>query len=183
MNGQLKNKMRRNKMGVSEIISYIILVTITISISVGVYAWLRYQVPNCNENDIDCFSPVDCPDGTSIMINEYKCGSGGINMTLENNGRFNISGVILAVTSDSSKIPNEYLVPIGSKTIVPGEFIFHNPLNPNAETEVKFSKKTKKNQYLTKIEEIKMQIFISGTSRKMCKNVIIRETLKNCNMD
>ncbi len=175
-------------MGISEIISYVILVTITLSISVGIYAWLKYQIPNCNENDIDCFSPVDCPDGTSIMINEYECGTGSVNITLENNGRFNISGIILSVTNDPGGIPSSYLYPIvshinGSKTAAAGEYIFQNPLNPNNEIKVMFTNRDKKGASLDSIAKIKMQIFISGESRKICKNHILREDFKDCYMD
>lgn len=171
----------KNKKAISEIISYAILITITIGVSIGVYAWLKYQIPSCNENDNNCFLPVDCPEGTSIMINGYSCDSLGIKFILTNNGRFNVSGIILSVTDDASKIPAYYLDPIGS---APGgrhgQFIFEKPLSPNKEIEVSFSDMTEDNQKLAKIEEIKMQVFINNPNRKMCKNVVLRENLKNC---
>lgn len=184
----MKNIIKKNSRGISEIISYVILVTITLSISVGIYAWLKYQVPNCDEKDTDCFSPVDCPDGTSVMINDYICDSRGLNITVVNNGRFNISGVILAVTGDPGGIPNDYLYPIssppdGSKTSAAGEFIFQNPLNPGNERNIRFTNKNKKGQLMSSIAKIKMQIFIGGKNRKICSNNILRETLKDCNIE
>ncbi|MBS3079722.1 hypothetical protein J4218_06380 [Candidatus Pacearchaeota archaeon] len=171
----------KNKHGVSEMISYVLLVAITVMVSIGVYAWMKYQIPSCNEDDADCFIPLNCPDDTSIMIDNYKCGPQGLDLVLVNNGRFNISGVIVAVTNDSTKIPNYYLTPRGSGK--PGEITFGKELGPGNEVAANFSWMTNSKTLISldKIEKIQMQPYLlDGKKKTICKNIIIRETLKSC---
>jgi len=173
----------KTKKGVSEMVSYVLLVAITIGVSITVYSWLKYQIPNCSETDPDCFIQKDCKGDTSIIINGYYCDSNGINLTLLNNGRFNISGVILAVTDTAGQIPNSYLIPKGSRGTRIGEFIFRNPLKPGEESTISFSSYAGSNQRLSKIEEIKLQIFLfEGNGKVICKDVLIKEPIRNCNM-
>ena len=170
----------KTKKGVSEIISYVLLIAITIGVSISVYTWLKYQIPSCDESDINCFTPVDCPDGTSIVIDNYICNHKGIAINLLNNGRFNITGVIVAVTDDSNQIPDSYLTPIGSMSPKFGEYIFPEPLRPGDYKYVNFSSITRYNQAITQVQKIKMQVFINDGTRKLCKNVVIKENFQNC---
>ena len=55
---------KRDKKGVSEILSYVILISIAVSLSIGVYAWLK-DYANVNPK-------IDCKDGTSIMLSDYN---------------------------------------------------------------------------------------------------------------
>ena len=178
----------KSKKGASEIISYFLLIAITIGVSIGVYAWLKYQIPSCSESNPDCFLPKDCNSDTSLVMDNYSCSKGGINITLINNGRFNISGVILSVSDTSGQIPDSYLEPIGSVTLPRastkyGEFVFPIPFKPGAESTISFSPFSKSGGKLLKIEELKLQIFLfEGRGRTLCKNVLIRESIKNCNL-
>lgn len=81
--------MRRlgNKKGISEILSYVLLIVIGISISVLVYNYIRGQIPQGNDG-------TECDEATSLVVLDYTCDpiTKIINLTLENHGRFSISG-------------------------------------------------------------------------------------------
>ena len=65
-------------------ISYVILIAIAITMSITIFVWLR---------TIANIEPVkSCGEGTSIIINNYQCNIGKFNLTIKNNGRFNVNG-------------------------------------------------------------------------------------------
>ncbi len=76
---------RINKKGVSVVVGYVLLITFGIIISVIVYSYLKSFVPS---------DTPACPDGVSIFVRNYSydCTTGVLNLTLENNGKFNING-------------------------------------------------------------------------------------------
>lgn len=76
-----------NKRGISEIVSYVLLVVLAIGLATGTYFFLASQT--------NPFGEGECPDGVSITVTNYSCGDGLINLTLKNNGRFNLAGVII----------------------------------------------------------------------------------------
>lgn len=88
---------RKNKMGVSVMIGYILLISIAVAISVMIYHWIKTYVPK----DLP-----DCPDGTSIAIKKSSCTISSdiiLSVTLENNGRFNIAGYLIRATDSSEQ--------------------------------------------------------------------------------
>ena len=64
----MRNKIQilRDKRGISIVIGYILLVTVSIAMSILVYQWLKTYVPK---------EFLECPDGTSILAKEisYDC--------------------------------------------------------------------------------------------------------------
>jgi hypothetical protein len=169
-------KKKMNKIGVSEMLSYVLLIAIAIAVSVGVYAWIS-TMTNTNP------SP-DCKDETSLILYEYRCDETGIELTLRNNGRFNINGIILTVTNDSQRNPEYYLMKEGDANIQrAGEFIFMTPLKPGEDVSAKYSNLLAGSKTLNKIELVQIQPFITGKKTKiLCKNAIIKESLQNCNL-
>ena len=107
---QIKMKIKKNKKikgnffisqilqgsrrGVSVMIGYILLITIAIIIGSVVYQWMKTYIPN---------DSLECPDGVSIFIKDYNCDGSTLNLTLQNNGRFNIAGYFIYVTNDSNQ--------------------------------------------------------------------------------
>lgn len=84
----LRNKM--NKRGVSEVIAYVLLISITIALSVIVYNWLRFYV---SEDKVP-----ECGDGTYLIIKNFECvGGDKLTLTLQNKGRFTVDGFTLRV--------------------------------------------------------------------------------------
>ncbi|MBU2104531.1 MAG: DUF4215 domain-containing protein [Nanoarchaeota archaeon] len=88
-----------SKKGISVMIGYILLISIVIGMSVIVYQWIKTYVPR---------DATDCPDGTSIQIKEISCttnstGNYKLNITLKNNGRFNLAGYFIYATTSSEQ--------------------------------------------------------------------------------
>lgn len=85
-----------NKKGISIIIGYVLLITTSIFISAIVYQWIKTYVPT---------ESIKCPDGVSIFVKEsiYNCTNKELNLTLENNGRFNIAGYLIHGANSSNQ--------------------------------------------------------------------------------
>lgn len=80
--------------GVSELIAYVLLITLTISISVLVYGWLKLYVAPGQQSD--------CPEGVNLIISNYQCNSGSLEVTLKNKGRFTVDGFYIRVHNTSN---------------------------------------------------------------------------------
>lgn len=101
MSLQIK-KMERFKLkgrkGVSVMIGYVLLITLAVVMGGIIYQWMKTYVPS---------ESLECPDGVSIMIKEVTCTLDGsdlrLNLTLKNNGRFDIGGYFIHATNDSEK--------------------------------------------------------------------------------
>jgi len=88
-------KKRKNKRGLSVVIGYVLLITFGIILSVIVYNYLKTYVPS---------ETTQCPAGVSIFLKDYNynCSSKELNLTLKNNGKFNIEGYFIRATNSSS---------------------------------------------------------------------------------
>ncbi|MFH1503615.1 MAG: archaellin/type IV pilin N-terminal domain-containing protein [Candidatus Diapherotrites archaeon] len=78
------------KKGVSVIIGYVILVSFVIVLGIIVYSWMKTYVPRAE---------LECPDGISLFIEDYKCSSEQLNLTLRNIGTFSIGGYFIRATT------------------------------------------------------------------------------------
>jgi len=96
---QIGNK--KNKNGLSMIIGYVLIMTVSIAMSVLVYQWIKDYVPK---------ETLQCPDGVSIFVTNYSCQDGGNshNLTLSfiNNGRFSIDGYFIRASTDLDNLAN-----------------------------------------------------------------------------
>jgi hypothetical protein len=90
--------MLEKKRGVSVIIGYLLLVSFAIILSGMIYIWMKTYIPT---------ETAECPSGVSIYIKEANCSYNGSNyileLTLKNNGRFNISGYYIHASNNSSQ--------------------------------------------------------------------------------
>jgi FlaG/FlaF family flagellin (archaellin) len=82
---------KRNKKAISVMIGYILLISFALVMAIIVYAYIKTYVPK----DL-----ASCPDDTSLFIKEATCNNGELNITLKNNGRFNIAGYFIRGTED-----------------------------------------------------------------------------------
>ena len=157
-------KIRVNKRGVSEMISYVILIAIAIGLSIGVYIWLK---------DFANVSPkIDCKDGTSLRLENYINISGTVKLTVKNNGNFNITGLILTVGNNTKRMPIELLIPIdGGTESTLGHYDFLTPLKPGETNEAGFMKS--KNE----IKIIQIQPYIRDEKGEIivCEKAIIKQ--------
>ncbi|PIN95115.1 hypothetical protein COU53_01010 [Candidatus Pacearchaeota archaeon CG10_big_fil_rev_8_21_14_0_10_30_48] len=75
----------KNKNGLSEVVSYVLLIVVGISLSAIVFVFLQGLIPE---------KEFSCPDGLALIIKETKCISPNlVNITFQNKGRFEIDGV------------------------------------------------------------------------------------------
>jgi len=86
--------MIKNKLGVSGMIGYVLLIGIVMAIAGFMYIFLRSYVPQ---------EEVTCPDGGSISVLKYTCtfdaaGKYKLNITLKNSGRFDLYGYSIYAT-------------------------------------------------------------------------------------
>lgn len=84
-----------NKKAVSTIVAYVILISIGLSLSVLVYNWLRFYVQDTDK--------AECPEGVNIIVKDYDCYSDSFNVTLKNQGLFNLSGFVLRVHDEEGR--------------------------------------------------------------------------------
>ncbi|MEI6731445.1 MAG: hypothetical protein WCK90_02060 [archaeon] len=85
---------RQNKKGISEIISYVLLIIIAIGISVLVYNYLYLQIPK---------ETASCQDGITLSVASYTCGEGKISLRLYNSGLFKVDGAYIRVGNVGDK--------------------------------------------------------------------------------
>lgn len=176
------------KKGVSLMVSYVLLVSIAIILSIGVFAWLKIIAK-------DVQPKVDCKEGTSMRISNYKCFSGdvdeedGIKLTLRNNGRFNIDGFILSVSGEGNEVPTVRLVTQDLEGFK-GNYYFSDssPLVPGEERTIKFSNKFDDGKGLINIVnfeyinvvQIQPMILDEEKNKIVCQNSVIKQNLENC---
>jgi len=125
-----------NKKGISIFIGYVLLVSFVIVISIIVYQVLKTYVPS----DIQ-----SCPDGASIILKEYVCDDRWLNITVKNNGLFNIGGIFVHVsTQENIELPTRDLslalvgggIPIGNS--IAFDLSSENSLTPGNEQVLAF---------------------------------------------
>jgi len=106
----------RSKKGLSNMVGYVLLITITISLSFFVYNWLKFYV---TQEDA-----VECPEGVNLIVSSYECtkGVGGnLNLTLKNKGLFSVNGYILRVHDREDAKFGFYILDGEGATIAPGK--------------------------------------------------------------
>ena len=106
-----------NKRGVSEIVSYVLLVIIAVSISVFVFAFLKLYVPK---------EKPECKEGINLIIESADCkynqvtNEAKLKLKVQNRGRFNIGASYIRI----GKIGRTY------RENVVSDIIFNPPLEP-----------------------------------------------------
>ena len=85
---------KKSKKGVSVIIGYVLLVSLAIIMGLLVYNYLKTFVPK---------DGAECSEGVSIYLKEYYCDSNYLNITLKNNGRFDVSAYFIHASNSSEQ--------------------------------------------------------------------------------
>ena len=168
-----------NKRGMSAVIGYILLITFAIVIGTIIYSWMKTYVPK---------DDLICPSGTSLFIKDYDCDSTELNLTLKNNGKFNVGGYFIRVTnesnaglatidisSDITSSQGESMIPTGVK--FDGN---DNSLVPNSEVEHRFDITPLNGIYNLEIIPLRWQEEARRKRLVACKTSVLREAL-TCN--
>ena len=109
-------RLGERKSALSNVVGYVLLISITISLSVLVYGWLRFYV---SESDIE-----ECSDNLNIIIKSYECfesPDGSLTVTLKNKGLFTVDGYILRVHDRPDADFGFYIFDDEGVSIKPGE--------------------------------------------------------------
>ncbi len=86
--------MVKNKKGISAMIGYVLLITFGIIMGVIVYNYLKTYVPK---------EALNCPSDVSIVLQNYDCESNQLNLTLKNNGKFNLAGFFVHASNNTDQ--------------------------------------------------------------------------------
>ncbi len=177
------NKIKNNKKGLSEIISYVMLIVIAISLSIIVYTWLQIYVPK---------EKIECPSDVSLVINEYSCDENLniINITFKNKGLFDVEGVNVKIANRSvNSVPiydlksrSGSIFGTGSATDTEGYTYFNAPMSPGFE----YTDRFEYGEY-EKILKIQITPFIfdkKSSDRKdsivLCSDSAIVQEIQGC---
>lgn len=93
------------KRAISELIAYAMLIGLGVTLSVIVYNWMRIYVMPSAQLKI-------CPSGVSIMLDNYVCANGKINITIANKGLFKIDGYLVKINNETDVSGNPKGLPI-----------------------------------------------------------------------
>jgi hypothetical protein len=175
---------KKEKKAVSLMISYVILITIAIAMAITVFAWLKL-VANVE--------PLpSCGDGTSIIINDYVCGGGILNLTIKNNGRFSVDGFTIQVGDNPQRQPITHILPWNNTELsVEGYFRFDSPLKPGETRSALFSDSKKGGDPLgfSDIVNLKIQPYTFYESKEvkktkiLCQQAVLKQNLGSCNIE
>jgi len=154
--------MKQNKKAVSELVTYVLLISLAVAMAGATYGWLKFYVQKP-------FPEQSCPD-VSLIIMDYKCSNAMLNLTVQNRGRFDVDGYIIKINNGSDEYPlrdRRYplsYVPFrmgpGNSTV--GEFNF---------------------SVFRKIDSIELEA-VRGFDRYghpiLCENSVVRQKIQNC---
>ena len=90
---------KKNKKGLSIIIGYILIMTVSVVMSIIVYQWIKTYAPR---------DTLQCPDGVSLFVKDFTCEklegvlNKNLTLVLINNGKFSIDGYFIRVSTDSN---------------------------------------------------------------------------------
>ncbi len=178
------NKFKNNnsKNAVSEMVAYVIFISIILGLIASVYSYLSYVAVAIKPS-------VDCNEGTKVLLNSYSCDSvnGIINLTIKNNGRFNVNGIIAKFSDNLSKAPVTMLKPnYDGVTSPPSEttgFFSFASLSPDSSQDAKFfAILNDSSEYVASDNTVKMvdiQPFVEEKEKIVCIGTVIREKLDN----
>jgi len=169
-------KLIKNKKALSEIVSYVLLISMALGLAVGVYSFMKFYVPKENANTEKCNEDV------SLIIANYACIDSLLFLKIENKGLFNVNGFILKYSTNSSKIPTEPLNATNKNILEnfnPGFYDFiasgDEKLKPGNSLTINFSFKG-----IKEIERLTLQPY---TFNKAGDNLILCEKITDIRLD
>jgi len=93
----------KNKKALSEIVSYVLLITIALSLAVGVYSYMKFYVPKENAG------AEKCQQDLALSVIDTVCADKKISVIIENKGLFNVYGFLIKGSNNTEKIPTSAL--------------------------------------------------------------------------
>lgn len=160
--------MIKRKKALSEIVAYVILITIGMSLASLVFVWLKYYV---TEDPIKT-----CPEGATLIIEDYSCstneGKTLLNLTIKNKGLFTVDGFLIKVNDREDSSIGVYTLYNSSETkygqaLQPDETVtYQYSLDKDA-----YEGKNNKVTDITQLRLIEVQPFIDKKNMIFCESV------------
>lgn len=108
--------MIRNKRAVSEVVAYVLLISISLTLASMVFVWLKGYLPSDN-------SPIECEENVALIIKDvnYSCNDKSLNFSVQNKGLFDVSGYITRVNNISAASLGIYTLNKTGVSLVTGD--------------------------------------------------------------
>ena len=92
------SKRKKNKKGISILVSYVLLITLAIALSATTYIFLKQYAEKPLPEE-------GCPEGTNIVIENYSCDMDEkiLSITIKNRGLHNVDGVFIKISTDNNR--------------------------------------------------------------------------------
>lgn len=148
-----------SKRGISELITYVLLVSLAVAMAGVIYGWLNFYIKSPLPTE-------SCPE-VGIAIADYKClPVGTLNLTVENRGLFNFDGYRIKA-NDGTKDYEIY--PIGS-------IYSYVPAALNSR-----EKQTNTFSYSGSIKALEIEVVKLKEGRPViCEGSLLRQNIFNC---
>jgi len=157
----------------SIMIGYVLLITFVIFMGVIIYNWMKGYVPQ---------EDLNCPDDVSLFIKDYDCSTTQLNLTLKNNGKFQVGGYFIRATNSPQQglaiIDLSFNITTGETVLTPTGVKINNSLDPAQEVTHKFDI-SHVTPLVYSIEIIPLRWQEQNRRKRMviCKDAKIREDL------
>jgi len=161
-----------NKKAISEIISTVLLIVMAIAMAGAVYSWMKFYVEKPLPEE-------SCPDGVSLIIEQYHCNEEIINMTVQNRGLFDITGFSAKFNNETG---NETSAELYGKYPLYLEGTTNSTIVVNLESGESANFEFTFNDY-NKIAQIELGPFkgYDNYSRPIfCEKAIVRQRISDC---
>jgi len=162
-----------NKKALSEIVSYVLLIVIAMALAAGVFAWVKFYIPQEKEK---------CSEDVSLSISEYSCSNGVLTITLANRGYFNVDGFFVKASNESGKIPATMLSSTDNQMLQlygPGKYDFN--ADPAMSRPLKSGEATKELSFIYApigtVKVLQIQPYVKANKTKgnlLCSPIQIR---------
>jgi len=154
------------KKGVSNMVAYAMLISITILLSTFVYSWLRFYV---GENEVP-----ECSEKIDVVIQDYDCvkgfATGHLSVTIKNKGLFSVDGYVLRVNDRVGSEIGFYDVRQENSTVNPASF----PLKPGevySIPQVGFNESSNHHKDFQTMTFIEVQPYVIDGGKVSCRSV------------
>ena len=148
------------KKGISELVSYVLLISLAIVMAGMIFAYLKFYAEKPLPSE-------SCPE-VSLIIEDYSCANDTLTLTLRNQGRFDVDGLIVKINNGTALYSlsyknSNYII----STIAPGMSL---------KKELDYSK-------YNRINSIELEA-LRGKDKygnpMLCENSIIKQTMEKC---
>jgi len=168
----LSSNIFNSKKGLSIMIGYVLLITFAIIIAAIVYNWIVTYVPR---------DSLKCPEGVSVFAEEALCLLTNFELTLKNNGRFDIAGYFIHATNKTGQELatidlSQYLIEGANAMSNSIIFIWNeNAMKPNDEKKVIFEMPTEINSF----EVIPVRFQVENNKKRFvtCSDAKVKEMI------